>query len=210
MKNGGKRGGFGYVGRIKNSGTQVVQAPIQTTVSKNCLLYTSGYLPIFFAWFEMEEYRRTPPPGFERTPEEQELAETFHLDDEQLAWRRWCIAANCGGDLDLFHQEYPSTPDEAFISTGRCVFDKAEIVLRREQVRELPWERGEFRARKDAAGKIVGWDWVRDPRGAVRILKKPENGVPYVIGGDTAGTGSDWFVGQVLDNRTGEIGRAHV
>ena len=71
-------------------------------------------------------------------------------------------------------------------------------------MRELPWERGEFRARKDAAGKIVGWDWVRDPRGAVRILKKPENGVPYVIGGDTAGTGSDWFVGQVLDNRTGE------
>ena len=43
-----------------------------------------GYLPIFFAWYEMEEYRRTPPPGFERTPEEQELAETFHLDDEQL------------------------------------------------------------------------------------------------------------------------------
>ena len=163
-----------------------------------------GYLPIFFAWFEMEEYRRTPPPGFERTPEEQELAETFRLVDEQLAWRRWCIAANCGGDLDLFHQEYPSTPDEAFISTGRCVFDKAEIVLRREQVRELPWERGEFRARKDAAGKIAGWEWVRDPRGAVRILKKPENGVPYVIGGDTAGTGSDWFVGQVLDNRTGE------
>ena len=31
-----------------------------------------GYLPIFFAWYEMEEYRRTPPPGFERTPEEQE------------------------------------------------------------------------------------------------------------------------------------------
>ena len=34
MKNGGKRGGFGYVGRIKNSGPQVVQAPIQTPVSK--------------------------------------------------------------------------------------------------------------------------------------------------------------------------------
>ena len=46
MKDGGKRGGFGYVGRIKNSGPQVVQAPIQTTVSKKgtvktCLLYTS-------------------------------------------------------------------------------------------------------------------------------------------------------------------------
>ena len=33
-----------------------------------------GYLPLFFAWFEMREYRRTPPPGFRRTPEEEELA----------------------------------------------------------------------------------------------------------------------------------------
>ena len=31
----------------------------------------------------------------------------------------------------------------------------------------------------------------------------PEKGRPYVIGGDTAGEGSDWFVGQVLDNVTG-------
>ena len=30
------------------------------------------------------------------------------------------------------------------------------------------------------------------------------DGVPYVIGADTAGDGSDWFVAQVLDNRTGE------
>ena len=42
MKDGGKRGGFGYVGRIKNSGAQVVQAPIQTTVSKKGTVKT-GY-----------------------------------------------------------------------------------------------------------------------------------------------------------------------
>ena len=104
-----------------------------------------GFIPVFFPWFEMQEYRRSPPPGFQRTPEEQKLAETFGLDDEQLAWRRWCIENMCGGDLELFHQEFPATPDEAFISTGRCAFDKAALVLRREQVRELPWERGEFR-----------------------------------------------------------------
>lgn len=163
-----------------------------------------GYLPLFFAWFEMREYRRTPPPGFRRTPEEEELAETFHLDDEQLAWRRWCIANNCGGDLELFHQEYPCTPDEAFISTGRCAFDKAALVLRREKVRDLPWETGVFRTEKDAAGRITHWKWIPDRRGPIRILKQPEPGVPYVLGGDTAGTGSDYFTGQLLDNRTGE------
>ena len=61
-----------------------------------------GYLPIFFARYEMEEYRRTPPPGFERTPEEQELAETFHLDDEQLAWRQMCIRDRDCNDAECF------------------------------------------------------------------------------------------------------------
>lgn len=165
---------------------------------------TDGFLPIFFAWHEMEEYRRTPLPGFERTAEEQELAETYGLDDEQLAWRRWCIATQCGGDIDLFHQEYPACPDEAFISTGRCVFDKASLITRRERVRALKWERGRFRVTRDYAGKIASFEWETDEKGPIRLLKRPEAGAPYVIGGDTAGTGSDYFVGQVLDNRTGE------
>lgn len=165
---------------------------------------TDGYQPIFFPWFEMDEYRRAPLPGFKRTPEEEDLAETFHLDDKQLAWRRWCIATQCGGDVNLFRQEYPSSPDEAFIATGFCAFDKAALVLRRERVRTLQWERGMFRAEKDVAGRISAFEWVQDERGPIRILKRPETGAPYVIGGDTAGTGSDFFAGQVLDNRTGE------
>lgn len=165
---------------------------------------TDGFVPIFFAWFEMPEYRRTPAPGFTRTDEEQQLAETFGLDDEQLAWRRWCIEVNCGGDIDLFHQEYPCTPDEAFISTGRCAFDKPALVLRREAVRKTAWERGRFRYETGIDNKIISWKWVPEKDGPIRIRKHPERGVPYVLGGDTAGTGSDFFVGQLIDNRTGE------
>lgn len=165
---------------------------------------TDGFVPIFFAWFEMPEYRRTPLPGFTRTEEEEQLAETFGLDDEQLAWRRWCIANNCGGDIELFHQEYPCTPDEAFISTGRCAFDKNALVLRREAARKTVWERGRFRYETGMDGKIISWKWAPEKEGPIRIRKHPERGVPYVLGGDTAGTGSDFFVGQMIDNRTGE------
>ena len=42
-----------------------------------------------------------------------------------------------------------------------------------------------------------------DPDGWVQIYTQPTVGRPYVIGGDTAGEGSDAFVGQVLDNITG-------
>lgn len=165
---------------------------------------TDGYTPIFFAWFEMEEYRRPPLPGFQRTVEEEELAQTFGLDDEQLAWRRWCIATNCGGDINLFHQEYPSTPEEAFIATGQCVFDKKLLVLRREQVKQEVWERGRFRIEHGTDGSIMEFQWEEDERGPVWIRKRPERNVPYVLGGDTAGTGTDFFAGHVLDNRTGE------
>lgn len=40
--------------------------------------------------------------------------------------------------------------------------------------------------------------------GIIRIYKKPEAGKSYVIGADTAGSGSDWFVAQVIDAVTGE------
>lgn len=166
---------------------------------------TDGYTPIFFPWYEMPEYRRKPLPGFQRTEEEEQLAATYGLDDEQLAWRRWCIATQCDDDVDLFKQEYPATPDEAFIATGRCAFDKEALVLRRKKIQGDRWERGKFRIVYDElTGKIKSWEWESDRKGPVRIRKHPERGTPYVIGGDTAGTGSDFFVGQVLDNRTGE------
>ena len=163
-----------------------------------------GYIPVFFAWFDMPEYRRKPGPGFRRTAEEEELAKAFSLTNEQLAWRRWCIATQFDGDINLFHQEYPSTPEEAFIATGNCVFDKDAIVRWLEKVRGDPWESGEFAMKKGLDGKILSYEWKPDPKGPVRLRVRPQKGVPYVLGGDTAGEGSDFFAGHVLDNRTGE------
>ena len=169
-----------------------------------------GYLPLFFAWHEMKSYRRSVDPGFSRTEEEQRLAAAYGLDDEQLSWRRWCIRNNCGGDVELFRQEYPSSPDEAFISTGRCAFDKEKLILRRAAVAGEKPEYGSFLPETDFSGKIVSFAWRKENAGnsetrfAVRIFRHPEKGAPYVIGADTAGTGTDFFAAQVLDNRTGE------
>lgn len=163
-----------------------------------------GYIPVFFAWHEMKEYRRKVPKGFELTAEETELQRVYDLDLQQLAWRRWAIENLCGGDVDLFKQEYPASPEEAFISTGRCAFDKAALVLRLEQVRKDTWEEGIFRIQLDSTGHIREFAWQMEKGGPVRIRKQPEKDVPYVLGGDTAGTGSDQFAAHVLDNCTGE------
>ena len=171
---------------------------------------------VFFAWFENPEYTMEPVPGTEWTPEEEELRERYQLTDGQLTWRRWCIANNCGGDRNKFKQEYPANPDEAFLHSGTGVFDNEQVEIRRETA-EDPVERGRFVWGDDTSSdstSSVGFadtfpsrgrhTWERDPMGEIRIWKQPEEGHPYVIGGDTAGDGSDWFTAYVLDNSTGE------
>lgn len=159
----------------------------------------NDFKAVFFAWYENPEYAMAVPPGTEWTAEERAMKERYSLTDEQLQWRRWCIANNCGGDLDLFRQEYPANPDEAFLHSGTGVFDNELVTLRKERAPE-PVKRGRFVWNDDGdAG-----EWIDEERGCVKIFAPPIPGRPYVLGGDTAGEGSDWFTAVVIDNVTGE------
>lgn len=85
--------------------------------------------------------------------------------------------------------------------TGKSVFD-AKAVAARLQEGIKPIKTGYFDFDYDGL-KISNIRWVDDRDGFVKIYTDREEGVPYVVGGDTAGNGSDSFVAQVLDNRTG-------
>ena len=154
----------------------------------------NDFEPVFFAWFENPDYAMPVVPGTEWTPEERELRDAYRLTDEQLQWRRWCIANNCGGSLDMFRQEYPASPGEAFLHSGTGVFDNEQIVLRLERL-PSPAGRGEF----------TDGEWTESETGAITLYELPEDGVPYVLGGDTAGEGSDYFTAIVIDNVSGRI-----
>ena len=83
----------------------------------------SDFIAIFVPWFWQDEYRRTPPPDFEHTREESQLAYDYDLEPDQIYWRRQRIA-----DLDTgeglqdgetaFKQEYPMNAAEAFQFSG--------------------------------------------------------------------------------------------
>lgn len=154
----------------------------------------NDFEPVFFAWFENPDYSMPVVPGTEWTPEERDLKAAYRLTDEQLQWRRWCIANNCGGSLDMFRQEYPASPGEAFLHSGTGVFDNEQIVLRLERL-PSPAGRGEF----------TDGEWTESETGAITLYELPEEGVPYVLGGDTAGEGSDYFTAIVIDNVSGRI-----
>ena len=154
----------------------------------------NDFEPVFFAWFENPDYAMPVVPGTEWTPEERELKAAYQLTDGQLQWRRWCIANNCGGSLDMFRQEYPASPGEAFLHSGTGVFDNEQIVLRLERI-PSPAGRGEF----------TDGEWTESETGAITLYELPKEGVPYVLGGDTAGEGSDYFTAIVIDNVSGRI-----
>lgn len=170
----------------------------------------NDFIPVFFAWWEMPEYRMAVPEGTQFSEEELKIKKQFSLDDEQLYWRRWCIKNNCGGDLNLFHQEYPATPDEAFIASGTPFFNNAVIMERREAVKNLPCASGEFTYKRiydpeTERVTLTDIEWQERESGPVRIFEEPQKGYPYVIGGDTAGDGSDWFAAHCINNVTGKL-----
>lgn len=86
---------------------------------------------------------------------------------------------------------------------GSSIFNK-EIIGRKLLSLPQPACRGNFSYEYNGLS-IYGAQFEEQSDGEIVVYKKPEAGHPYVIGCDTAGEGSDWFVAQVLDNSTGKL-----
>lgn len=162
---------------------------------------SNGFVPVFIPWFTDPEYREKVPENFERTPDENELAATYDLDDEQLMFRRRKIAQN---GIDLFRQEYPSEPDEAFLTTGRPVFNPDQITKSLDKTKDL----------KERLA-LEGQEWLNNSRGELSTYRSHQEGEQYVIGSDIAMgiRGGDYSVAQVLDSKKRQVaiwrGHAH-
>ncbi len=80
------------------------------------------YSSIFIPWFAFSKYQRDVPNEFVLNTDERQLKAQHNLTDRQLAWRRWAIANKCNGNVDMFNQEYPSKPEDAFIISQGVAF----------------------------------------------------------------------------------------
>lgn len=161
----------------------------------------NGFVPVFIPWFTDPTYREKVPEIFERSPEEESLAELYDLDDEQLMFRRRKVAQN---GLDLFKQEYPSEPEEAFLTTGRPVFDLEKLSNSLKDTRDI-----------EERMALEEKEFVIHNRGELTTYLKHDNGEKYVIGADVAmGVNQgDYSVAQVLDSKKRQVatwrGRVH-
>jgi len=173
----------------------------------------SEWEAVFLPWHEHEEYKLPlendklyPIDGMKFTSnigkvkfleEEIELQKKFNLTDEQLNWRRFYIVNYCNGILKDFYEQYPSTQEEAFISTGDSFFDKDGLneqeIVEPKSIGNIVKFEGEYVFRENETGLF-------------KIYEYPKKGEEYIIGGDTAeglehGDESTWVV---VNNRTNE------
>jgi hypothetical protein len=215
-----------------HDGVARIQAALGQAMTKNCIkiyestpngfndfqkMWDSGtYINCFYEWWKAPEYRICPPSeavkedflhkvsaGKEWIWERLRwLKDSVGLDVDQLYW--YWNKYDKFLDKDLIKQEYPCTPQEAFLLSGKPVFDTAVIMARLANIPK-PIKTGYFKYDYDGL-KITNIQWINDRNGYIRILQQPNSpeATKYCIGGDTAGDGADSFVGMVLDARSGK------
>lgn len=173
----------------------------------------NDFTPIFLAWFCDEEYTLDFPSKAAKNKfikevntlspdssgkmvhtDEWLLKEQYNLTWEQLYWRAKTIANKCNGDLEMFKQEYPSNPEEAFIASGRPKFDM-------KAVKEYELNCSDPKAVGDlmkSGGNIIINDNFDGP---FKMWIPPQPNGRYCIGGDVAEglARGDYSVGVVVD-----------
>ena len=168
----------------------------------------SDYRPKFYSWKEHKRYQ-IPFTSNEKlimTPQEVKHQQKHNLSDAQAKWMVWTKRNKCHGDMQLFCQEYPATPEEAWIAQGSSYFNHAVL---NDMLHKLygtvkdPIFRGSliWEMRENDEGILEPTGIVlpdADPEGILQIWSWPENGRYYVIGADISeGVGQDWTVAQV-------------
>lgn len=212
-------------------GIASVQAALGEAFTKNCIkiyestangyndyqkMWDSGvHINCFYEWWRTKEYRITIPSEEEKQEfiknidNKKEwiyerlkwLRDDIKLDIEQLYWYYKKYESYL--DKELIKQEYPCSAREAFLLSGSTVFDTEKLLARLSQLPK-PLKVGYFEYDYDGQ-KIENIRWVNDKNGYIKLYQLPNTPAitKYCIGGDTAGEGSDYYVGYVIDAKTG-------
>lgn len=214
-------------------GIAPIQASLGEAFTKNCIkiyestangyndyqkMWDSGaHINCFFEWWKTSEYRlkipsETQKEEFINNIDKKDtwifkrlrwLRDDIKLDIEQLYWYYKKYEAYL--NKDLIKQEYPCSPEEAFLLSGANVFD-VEIILNHLKTLQKPIKTGYFLYDYDGTS-ITNIRWHNDINGYIKIYNMPNSPkmTKYCIGGDTAGEGSDYFTGFVLDAEDGKL-----
>lgn len=169
----------------------------------------SIYKAFFVAWYEIDDYQMPVPRGFILNKTEIDLmALCPEITLANLVWRRLKISEySKGTDSSLspeerFKQDFPSYPEEAFLSTGRPVFDMDRLKKHIAFMSSNPPEVARVAFTRPHLSMY--------PK-LLTVFKVPEKGKKYSIGADVAEgiEGGDASHAKIIDSDMNEVAIFH-
>ena len=174
----------------------------------------SNFEPMFFSWFDHElntkefispkqklEFVQNIKPGVQGTWGDEVSLIALDVTPEQLNWRRAKIK---DVTLGVFHREYPSTPEEAFLQSDSNVFDVRALKWQIKNHELPPVAVGDFEIMGMRHNEVAPMLTPCYP-GFVHIWEQPDPEMEYVIGVDVSEGKQDFSVGSVLSRRPLEL-----
>lgn len=104
----------------------------------------------------------------------------------RLYWRREMIDKNLNGDKIRFAKEYPTTPEDAFLTTSNSVFDTIRIAEILSEINKNNIRPNKFRYHHDPDYVDSTKCFYEAKHGHLRIYELPVEGGRYIIGADGA------------------------
>ena len=192
-------------------------------------LWDSGScVNLFYEWWRTAEYRSAEYEYLEFQDswleERKALLYEMGCDRDQVCW--YCKTYKKYIYKSTIRQEFPCTPEEAFIASGTSIFDTEAITAQLARLKTRCDRKGVFKYDKVCVpvygerGELIDSDWrieniefSESEDGYITLHEEPEKRcdregrvtelAPYVLGGDTAGSGEDYFTGKVICNIDG-------
>mgnify|MGYP003133799232 CR=1 FL=1 len=159
----------------------------------------SDWEAIFYPWHSMPNYKRELPEGvsssdiLERFDESlMGMIQEYDLSPEQAYWAHKTWMDKCQGDWNLFKQEYPGKPEEAFAFSASRVFEEPALAAVEKAGTTRPLFVGWIVDSSDKASpeKRVNLAGYMEPElsgkgqsasEALWVWEYPEEGVKYIV-----------------------------
>ena len=176
---------------------------------------------LFQGWLAHAPYQADLYPSeedgkFEKSldHEERTLVSLHHATLKQLKWRRRAIESRCHGSVESFHEMFPTTPQEAFLTSGRAYFgEKCKDWLLKWEATvdepkppiDIPLETTLTRIKDGVERKVP-------VSATLRVWEEPKPDREYILyadsaeGADPSGTNRDpdFSVADIRDKRSHE------
>lgn len=171
-------------------------ADIETVMNGSVPENWNGKFRFFFAWYEDPAYKLPVTPEEEAyikrtlSDREKQLIDQFKCSIEQLSWRRYKIGSECTSQSemdpeDYFNQEYPTEPDDAFVTSGANAFSLKPLT--EMHVRNGKHPVIQFQGHLsviDGPERCLRMKTSYDP--SFIVYTDPQPGAQYILGVDTA------------------------